>query len=76
MATANPSASLSPRFPAHHVFEPPLVHRGPQPGEWVVCAPPDAPEAEPEVVFDGSEAQQRALTYAYERFGNVRFFPY
>jgi hypothetical protein len=76
MATAYTDISLFPRTPALRLFQPPQVHPGLTPGQWVVAAPPDAPEAEPQVVFDGVEAQKRALTYAYERFGNVRFFPY
>jgi hypothetical protein len=28
------------------------------------------------MIFTGIHAQQLALTYAYEKFGNARFFPY
>jgi hypothetical protein len=43
---------------------------------WIVEPPRDRIQFEGKMVFTGSRAQQQALTYAYERFGNARFFPY
>ncbi len=43
---------------------------------WVVERPQDRPGIPVQVFFAGSRAQQRALTYAYETFGSVRFFPF
>lgn len=76
MALAHTSGFPSPRRPMAHLIEPPQVRPGSQPGEWVVAAPPDVADDDLPLVFKGLEAQQRALTYAHERFGNVRFFPY
>lgn len=43
---------------------------------WVVERPQDRPGVPLQVFFAGSQAKQRALTYAYETFGSVRFFPF
>lgn len=44
--------------------------------DWIVEPPRDKVAAEGKTVFTGARAQHLALTYAYERFGNARFFPY
>jgi hypothetical protein len=55
---------------------PPLVYRAADEDKWVV-EPPGAIEGSGETtVFTGSRAKELALTYACERFGKARFFPY
>jgi hypothetical protein len=43
---------------------------------WIVEPPRDKMSTVGKMIFTGPRAQQRALTYAYETFGNARFFPY
>jgi hypothetical protein len=43
---------------------------------WIVEPPRNLTSTEGKMTFKGSKAQQLALTYAYEKFGNARFFPY
>jgi hypothetical protein len=52
------------------------VYRAKAPDDWVVEPPRDMVSTVNKVVFTGPRAQQLALTYAYEKFGNARFFPY
>jgi hypothetical protein len=52
------------------------VYRSAQAGEWIVEPPRDLLSAVGKMVFTGVQAQEQALTYAYETFGNARFFPY
>jgi hypothetical protein len=52
------------------------VYRAKEPDGWVVEPPRDMVSAVDKVVFTEPRAQQLALTYAYEKFGNARFFPY
>ena len=54
---------------------PPLVYSAAGSEQWVVEPPPDATCSENRI-FAGPQAQQQALTYAHEKFGNARFFPY
>ncbi len=57
--------------------EPPLVYREPDTQDhWIVEPPHGATRAEDTKVFTGSCAQLVALTYAHEKFGGARFFPY
>jgi hypothetical protein len=55
---------------------PPRVYRAADVDDWIVEPPHDRASAEGKMVFTGSRAQHLALTYAHERFGNARFFPY
>ena len=56
-------------------FEPPLVYPSPgSPGEWVVESP--VLDDSPSTLFNGPNAMNMALLYAYETFGNARFFPF
>jgi hypothetical protein len=55
---------------------PPRVYRAADAEDWVVEPVYEAASSGGTMVFTGSEAQHRALCYAYERFGNARFFPY
>jgi hypothetical protein len=43
---------------------------------WIVEPPQDMASTTDKMIFTGSQAQQLSLTYAFERFGNARFFPY
>lgn len=43
---------------------------------WIVEPPRDLASVEDNMIFRGPTAQRQALTYAYEKFGNARFFPY
>ena len=43
---------------------------------WIVEPPRDMASTIDKTIFTGSQAQKLALTYAFERFGNARFFPY
>ena len=43
--------------------------------DWIVEPPRDRISAVEIKVFTGPRAQQLALTYAYEEYGNARFFP-
>jgi hypothetical protein len=52
------------------------VYRAMQTEDWIVEAPRDKVPTMGKKVFTGPQAQQLALTYAYETFGNARFFPY
>jgi hypothetical protein len=52
------------------------VHRAGETDDWIVEPPQDRVVAAGKMVFTGSRAQQLALTYAFEQFGNARFFPY
>jgi hypothetical protein len=52
------------------------VYRATQTEDWIVEAPRDKVPTMGKKVFTGPQAQQLALTYAYETFGNARFFPY
>ena len=52
------------------------VYRSPDAHCWIVEPPRDLVSAVDKAVFAGPRAQHLALTYAYERFGNARFFPY
>jgi hypothetical protein len=54
---------------------PPLVYRA-KDGHWIVEQPPDATGDGGTIVFTGSQAKHDALTFAHEKFGNARFFPY
>jgi hypothetical protein len=52
------------------------VYRAGETHDWVVEPPRDQVAAVGKMVFTGPKAQQLALTYAYETYGNARFFPY
>jgi hypothetical protein len=54
---------------------PPLVYRA-KDDHWIVEPPPDATADGGTIVFTGSQAQHDALTFAHQKFGNARFFPY
>jgi hypothetical protein len=54
---------------------PPQVYRA-EDGHWIVEPPPDANADGGTIVFTGSQAKHDALTFAHEKFGNARFFPY
>jgi hypothetical protein len=56
--------------------EPPQVYRGSNTDDWIVEPPQTAATHIGRAIFTGSQAQRQALTYAYETFGNARFFPY
>jgi hypothetical protein len=56
--------------------EPPLVYRGADADDWIVKPAEDTISGGGKMVFKGPKAQHLALTYAHERFGNARFFPY
>jgi len=43
---------------------------------WIVEPPRDLASVEDNMIFRGPTARHEALTYAYEKFGNARFFPY
>jgi hypothetical protein len=43
---------------------------------WIVEPPRNLTSTVGKMTFNGAKAQQLALTYAYEKFGNARFFPY
>jgi hypothetical protein len=55
---------------------PPRVYREPGMNDWIVEPPSDRASPEGKMVFKGERAQHEALTYAHEKFGNARFFPY
>jgi hypothetical protein len=55
---------------------PPQVYRAADADHWIVEPPYNAAPDEGPMVFTGSMAQHLALTYAHEKFGNARFFPY
>ena len=52
------------------------VYRSEEANGWIVEPPRDVASTVAKMVFTGTQAQRLALTYAYERFGNARFFPY
>jgi hypothetical protein len=52
------------------------VYRAKEAHDWIVEPPRDMLSAMDRMVFTGPRAQHLALTYAYEKFGNARFFPY
>lgn len=52
------------------------VYRANEGDDWIVEPPQNMLSEIDKMVFTGSRAQHLALTYAYERFGNARFFPY
>jgi hypothetical protein len=52
------------------------VYRAKQTEDWIVEPPRDRVSVMGKMVFTGPRAQQLALTFAYETFGNARFFPY
>jgi hypothetical protein len=54
---------------------PPRVYRA-KDGHWIVEPPPDAMADGGTIVFTGSQAQHDTLTFAHQKFGNARFFPY
>jgi hypothetical protein len=54
---------------------PPQVYRA-KDGHWIVEPPAEANTDGGTIVFTGSQAQHDALTFAHEKFGNARFFPY
>jgi hypothetical protein len=67
--------------PANHVDDgrrpaPPHVYRAAGGDHWIVEPPQNTVSGESAMVFTGSRAQHHALTYAHERFGSARFFPY
>jgi hypothetical protein len=43
---------------------------------WIVEPPRNLRSTVGKTAFSGARAQELALTYAYEKFGNARFFPY
>ena len=54
---------------------PPLVYRGEDADDWIV-EPPSGPVSGQKLrIFTGPNARHRALTYAVEKFGNLRYFP-
>ena len=64
-----------------HLVPPPQVYRckvyrDDNVNGWIVEPPRDRLQSERKMVFTGARSQQQALTYAYEKFGNARFFPY
>ena len=52
------------------------VYRAQEDHSWIVEPPRDVASSVNKIVFTGPRAQQLALTYAYETYGNARFFPY
>jgi hypothetical protein len=52
------------------------VYRAKGSDGWIVEPPRDLVSSIEKTEFFGTRAQQLALTYAYEKFGNARFFPY
>jgi hypothetical protein len=74
MATTLASAGIPDREKDER-SEPAQVYREAGVDHWVVEAPRGA-SIEGKMAFTGPQAQQRALTYAYEKFGGARFFPY
>ncbi len=52
------------------------VYRSKEANGWIVEPPRDMASTVGKMVFTGTQAQHLALTYAYETFGNARFFPY
>jgi hypothetical protein len=52
------------------------VYRDKETDCWIVEPPRNMAHAVDKLVFTGPRAQQLALTYAYETYGNARFFPY
>jgi hypothetical protein len=83
--THQASTSCVPAPPDHVVGEPrparsqvfrSKVYRAKETHDWIVEPPRDRISAEDIKVFTGPRAQQLALTYAYEEYGNARFFPY
>jgi hypothetical protein len=54
---------------------PPQVYRAKNADHWIV-EPPQHTAGEGTMVFTGTQAQYYALTYAYEKFGSARYFPY
>jgi hypothetical protein len=69
-----PSAAASTA--ADRLSAPPRVYRAPDVDDWIVEPPYDHASPEGNIVFKGARAQHEALTYAHEKFGNARFFPY
>jgi hypothetical protein len=55
---------------------PTQVYRAPGVEDWIVEPPDDPGSGESMKVFTGAQARHHALTYAHEKFGNARFFPY
>ena len=53
---------------------PAQVYRDADVDEWIVEAPNRAVDGL--MTFTGPQAQHRALTFAHEKFGSARFFPY
>jgi hypothetical protein len=52
------------------------VYRAEEGQDWIVEPPRDRLSGQEKRVFSGPCAQYLALAYAYETFGNARFFPY
>jgi hypothetical protein len=55
---------------------PPLVYCAAGTAHWIVEPPPETTSSQRTMIFEGPQAQQQALTYAHEKFGNARFFPH
>jgi hypothetical protein len=77
-AAAKGKQPTSSESTGEEVVEPARVYPSPDaPGRWVVEAPKTPRAADPRpVLFNGPEARQQALRYAYEVFGGARFFPF
>jgi hypothetical protein len=78
---ANSSPAATGRMEDDQHSAPPQVYRSKvypanEGEDWIVEPPRNMLSTIDKIVFTGSRAQQLALTYAYERFGNARFFPY
>ena len=64
-----------PRSVQEQVFRSKVYRAGETDG-WIVEPPRNMVSSVGKMVFTGPQAQHLALTYAYEKFGNARFFPY
>jgi hypothetical protein len=79
-----PQSSLSApmnHLADHHLSAPSQVfrskvYRANEGDDWIVEPPRNMVSVVDKAVFTGPRAQHLALTYAYETFGNARFFPY
>jgi hypothetical protein len=72
---ALPDHTIDDRVAPEQVFRA-KVYRAKQTEDWIVEPPRDRVADVDKMVFTGPQAQQLALTFAYETFGNARFFPY
>jgi hypothetical protein len=73
--SSTPGAVVAERSAPSQVFRS-RVYRAQEGDDWIVEPPRDMVSAVDKMIFTGPSAQQRALTHAFEKFGNARFFPY